>query len=152
MLQTTGRDLDHGASPPIPPQKPQKATALHGDKMEHKTTINHARKRKVREKRVEVKLSTEEYEALKNANTASIARFLRESALSAVNKEETQVPQFTKLDRDFLLELSRIGNNINQIAKAINTDIAADRPIDAARLLHLLIGIDQVVRELRDDR
>ena len=122
--------------------------------MEHKTTINHARtrKRKVREKRVEVKLSTEEYEALKNANTASIARFLRESALSAVNKEETQVPQFTKLDRDFLLELSRIGNNINQIAKAINTDIAADRPIDAARLLHLLIGIDQVVRELRDDR
>ena len=135
-----------------PPETPQKATALHGDKMEHKTTINHARKRKVREKRVEVKLSTEEYEALKNANTASIARFLRESALSAVNKEETQIPQFTKLDRDFLLELSRIGNNINQIAKAINTDIAADRPIDAARLLHLLIGIDQVVRELRNDR
>ncbi len=136
-----------------PPETPQKATALHGDKMEHKTTINHARtrKRKVREKRVEVKLSTEEYEALKNANTASIARFLRESALSAVNKEETQIPQFTKLDRDFLLELSRIGNNINQIAKAINTDIAADRPIDAARLLHLLIGIDQVVRELRND-
>ena len=141
-------------TPPETPQKPQKATALHGDKMEHKTTINHARnrKRKVREKRVEVKLSTEEYEALKNANTASIARFLRESALSAVNKEETQIPQFTKLDRDFLLELSRIGNNINQIAHAVNRDLAADRPLDAARLLHLLIGIDQVVRELRDDR
>lgn len=135
-----------------PPETPQKATALHGDKMEHKTTINHARKRKVREKRVEVKLSTEEYEALKNANTASIARLLRESALRVVNKQETQVPQFTKLDRDFLLELSRIGNNINQIARAINTDIAADRPLDAARLLHLLIGIDQVVRELRNDR
>ena len=135
-----------------PPETPQKATALHGDKMEHKTTINHARKRKVREKRVEVKLSTEEYEALKNANAPSIAKLLRESALRVVNKQETQVPQFTKLDRDFLLELSRIGNNINQIAKAINTDIAADRPIDAARLLHLLIGIDQVVRELRDDR
>ena len=132
-----------------PPETPQKATALHGDKMEHKTTINHARKRKVREKRVEVKLSTEEYETLKNANTASIARFLRESALSAVNKEETQIPQFTKLDRDFLLELARIGNNINQIAKAINTDIAADRPIDAARLLHLLIGIDQTLKELK---
>ena len=148
MLQTTGRDLDHGASPPIPP----KATALHGDKMEHKTTINHARKRKVREKRVEVKLSTEEYETLKNANTASIARFLRESALSAVNKEETQIPQFTKLDRDFLLELSRIGNNINQIAHAVNRDLAADRPLDAARLLHLLIGVDQTLKELRDDR
>jgi hypothetical protein len=120
--------------------------------MEHKTTINHARKRKVREKRVEVKLSTEEYETLKNANTASIARFLRESALSAVNKEETQIPQFTKLDRDFLLELSRIGNNINQIAHAVNRDLAADRPLDAARLLHLLIGVDQTLKELRDDR
>lgn len=135
-----------------PPETPQKAAALHGDKMEHKTTINHARKRKVREKRVEVKLSTEEYETLKNANTASIARFLRESALSAVNKEETQVPQFTKLDRDFLLELSRIGNNINQIAHAVNRDLAADRPLDAARLLHLLIGVDQTLKELRDDR
>ena len=135
-----------------PPETPQKATALHGDKMEHKTTIKHARKRKVREKRVEIKLSTEEYETLKNANTASVARFLRESALSAVNKQETQVPQFTKLDRDFLLELSRIGNNINQIAHAVNRDLAADRPIDAARLLHLLIGVDQTLKELRDDR
>ena len=148
MLQITCRDLVQGDTPRNPP----KATALHGDKMEHKTTIKHARKRKVREKRVEIKLSTEEYETLKNANTASVARFLRESALSAVNKQETQVPQFTKLDRDFLLELSRIGNNINQIAKAINTDIAADRPIDAARLLHLLIGVDQTLKELRDDR
>ena len=119
--------------------------------MEHKAKINHAKRRKVREHRIEVRLSDDELAQLKNANAPSIARFLRESALSAVNKEETQIPQFTKLDRDFLLELSRIGNNINQIAKAINTDIAADRPIDAARLLHLLIGIDQVVRELRND-
>ena len=135
-----------------PPETPQKATALHGDIMEYKAKINHAKKRKVREHRVEVRLSDDELAQLKNANAPSIAKLLRESALRVVNKQETQVPQFTKLDRDFLLELSRIGNNINQIAKAINTDIAADRPIDAARLLHLLIGIDQVVRELRDDR
>jgi hypothetical protein len=54
-----------------------------------------------------------------------------------------------KLDREFLLELSRIGGNINQIAKAINTDIASSRPLDAARLLHLLIGIDQTLKELK---
>ena len=53
---------------------------------------------------------------------------------------------------DAMRELSAIGNNINQIAHAVNRDLAADRPLDAARLLHLLIGIDQVVRELRDDR
>ena len=88
--------------------------------MEYKAKINHAKKRKVREHRVEVRLSDDELNQLKNANASSIARFLRESALSAVNKQETQVPQFTKLDRDFLLELSRIGNNINQIARAVN--------------------------------
>ena len=120
-----------------PPETPQKATALHGDIMEYKAKINHAKKRKVREHRVEVRLSDDELNQLKNANASSIARLLRESALSAVNKQETQVPQFTKLDRDFLLELSRIGNNINQISKAINTDIASNRPLDAARLLHL---------------
>ncbi|MBO8252650.1 plasmid mobilization relaxosome protein MobC, partial [Acinetobacter nosocomialis] len=43
----------------------------------------------------------------------------------------------------------RIGGNINQIAKAINTDIASSRPLDAARLLHLLIGIDQTLKELK---
>ena len=135
-----------------PPETPQKSTALHGDIMEYKAKINHAKKRKVREHRVEVRLSDDELAQLKNANAPSIARFLRESALSAVNKQEIQVPQFTKLDRDFLLELSRIGNNINQISRAINTDIASSRPLDAARLLHLLIGIDQVIKELRDDR
>ena len=134
------------------PRYPPKATALHGDIMEYKAKINHAKKRKVREHRVEVRLSDDELAQLKNANAPSIARLLRDSALSAVNKQEIQVPQFTKLDRDFLLELSRIGNNINQIAKAINTDIAADRPIDAARLLHLLIGVDQALKELRHDR
>ena len=135
-----------------PPETPQKATALHGDIMEYKAKINHAKKRKVREHRVEVRLSDDELNQLKNANASSIARLLREGALSAVNKQETQVPQFTKLDRDFLLELSRIGNNINQIAHAVNRDLAADRPIDAARLLHLLIGVDQTLKELRDDR
>ena len=119
--------------------------------MEYKAKINHAKKRKVREHRVEVRLSDDELNQLKNANASSIARLLRESALSAVNKQETQVPQFTKLDRDFLLELSRIGNNINQIAKAINTDLAKGEPFDAVRLFHLLIAINENLEALRAD-
>ena len=65
--------------------------------------------------------------------------------------KKNQENHYTKIDRDFLLELSRIGGNINQIAKAINTDIASSRPLDAARLLHLLIGIDQTLKELKND-
>ena len=134
------------------PRYPPKATALHGDIMEYKAKIKHAKKRKVREHRIEVRLSDDELAQLKNANASSIARLLRESALRAVNKQEMEVPQFTKLDRDFLLELSRIGNNINQLAHAVNRDLASDRPLDAARLLYLLVGVEQALKELRDDR
>jgi hypothetical protein len=70
------------------PPKPPKATALHGDIMEHKAKINHAKRRKVREHRIEVRLSDDELAQLKNANASSIARLLRESALRTVNKQE----------------------------------------------------------------
>ncbi|MFD5624601.1 plasmid mobilization relaxosome protein MobC [Streptomyces yangpuensis] len=50
-----------------------------------------------------------------------------------------------------MLELGRIGNNVNQIAKAVNTDIAGVGTFDKVKLLHLLISIDQQLRELRPD-
>ena len=38
---------------------------------------------------------------------------------------------------------------MNQIAKAVNTDIAGTGAFDKVKLLHLLISIDQQLRELR---
>ena len=93
-------------------------------------------------------MSDTELQKLRDGNVENIARFLRESAMAAVGGRE-QKHVYTKLDREFLLELSRIGNNINQIAHAVNRDLASDRPLDAARLLHLLIGIDQTLKELK---
>ncbi len=113
--------------------------------------IEFPKKRKIRPHRVEVRLSVEEMEKLKNANSSSVAKLLRESALSVVGSGEGTKPYFTKLDKEFVLELARIGTNINQIARAINTDLARDRPLDAVKLLHLLIGIDQTLKELRND-
>ena len=75
----------------------------------------------VRDKVYKVRLSSEEVEMLKSANVLNIAKFMRDSSLNVVNKrKDKQV--YSKLDRDFILELSRIGGNINQIAKALNTD------------------------------
>ena len=51
---------------------------------------------------------------------------------------------------DLVFELRRIGNNINQIARAINTDLVAREPLDAVKLLHLLIGIDETLKQLRE--
>lgn len=105
----------------------------------------------IREKSYKVRMSVAEVETLKEANVLNIAKFLRDSALNAVNEEKEQKSFYSKVDRDFVLELSRIGNNINQIAKAINTDIAKGEPFDAVRLLHLLIAINENLEALRED-
>lgn len=105
----------------------------------------------VRDKVYKVRLSTEEVEILKSANVLNIAKFMRDSSLNVVNKrKDKQV--YSKLDRDFLLELSRIGGNINQIAKALNTDIAKGEPFEAVKVLHLLIAINENLERLKDDK
>ena len=104
-----------------------------------------------RTKVYKVRLSEAELETLKEANVLNIARFLRESALNNSHKKE-QKQVYTKLDKDFLLELSRIGNNINQIARGINQDLAkGGEPLDAAKLLHLLIAVNENLEALRED-
>lgn len=102
----------------------------------------------IREKSYKVRMSVAEVEILKEANVLNIAKFLRDSALNAVSEKE-QKSFYSKVDRDFVLELSRIGNNINQIAKAINTDLAKREPMDAVRLLHLLIAVNENLEQLK---
>ena len=109
-----------------------------------------------RSKVYKVRLSDTELEKLREGNVANVAKFLRESALAALDggeqkKDQKQKQLYTKLDRDFVLELSRIGNNINQIAKAVHTDAARGDPFDSVKLLHLLIGIDESLQALRED-
>ena len=120
----------------------------------------------VRERTYKVRLSESEYQLLdSNKPYGSMAKLLRQSALekttqlfnSKVNAAEkiklSKVVEssYNKTERSLILELSRIGNNVNQIAKAINTDIASTGAFDKVKLLHLLISIDQQLRELRPD-
>lgn len=102
----------------------------------------------LRDKVYKVRLSSEEVETLKDANIHNIARHLRESGLNKIYKKE-QKHVYSKLDREFLLELSRIGGNINQIAKAINTDLAHRQPLEAVRLLRLLIQVNENLENLK---
>lgn len=105
----------------------------------------------VRDKIYKVRLSTEEVEMMKSANVLNIAKFMRDSSLNVVNKrKDKQV--YSKLDRDFLLEFSKIGGNINQIAKALNTDIAKGEPFEAIKVLHLLIAINENLELLKESK
>ncbi len=120
----------------------------------------------VRERTFKVRLSESEYQLLDTNNPyGSIAKLLRQSAVEKATKiynsqtdddqkiKTTKVvePSYTKTERVLILELSRIGNNVNQIAKAVNTDISSTGAFDKVKLLHLLISIDQQLRELRPD-
>ena len=120
----------------------------------------------VRERTFKVRLSESEYQLLDCNNPyGSIAKLLRQAALEKATKihnskaeddqkiKPTKVVEssYSKTERALILELGRIGNNVNQIAKAINTDIASTGAFDKVKLLHLLISIDQQLRELRPD-
>ena len=120
----------------------------------------------VRERTFKVRLSESEYQLLDSNNPyGSIAKLLRQSAVEKTTRihnskaEENQKIKITKAvessysktERNLILELSRIGNNINQIAKAVNTDVTSKGAFDKVKLLHLLISIDQQLRELRPD-
>ena len=120
----------------------------------------------VRERTFKVRLSESEYQLLDSNNPyGSIAKLLRQAALEKATKihnfkaeddqkiKATKVVEssYNKTERALILELSRIGNNVNQIAKAVNTDIAGTGTFDKVKLLHLLISIDQQLRELRPD-
>ena len=120
----------------------------------------------VRERTFKVRLSESEYQLLDCNNPyGSIAKLLRQAAVEKATKihnskaEDDQKikaikvveSSYNKTERALILELSRIGNNVNQIAKAVNTDIAGTGTFDKVKLLHLLISIDQQLRELRPD-
>ena len=122
--------------------------------------------RAVRERTFKVRLSESEYQLLDSNNPyGSIAKLLRQAAVEKATKihnskaEDDQKikakkvieSSYTKTERALILELGRIGNNVNQIAKAVNTDIAGTGAFDKVKLLHLLISIDQQLRELRPD-
>ena len=125
-----------------------------------------SKKRQVRKHRVEIRLSESEYQLLDTNNPyGSIAKLLRQSAVEKATKlfnSKVEADQkiksskivessYSKTERALILELGRIGNNVNQIAKAINTDIVSTGAFDKVKLLHLLISIDQQLRELRPD-
>ncbi|WP_121775696.1 plasmid mobilization relaxosome protein MobC [Acinetobacter bereziniae] len=120
----------------------------------------------IRERTFKVRLSESEYQLLDSNNPyGSIAKLLRQAAIEKATKihnskaEDDQKikarkvveSSYSKTERALILELGRIGNNVNQIAKAVNTDIAGVGTFDKVKLLHLLISIDQQLRELRPD-
>ncbi len=145
-------NLDLG-TPPIPPSfEPQlEVTKMNADKIpawqrpepveEHRTNI------------VKVRLTDSELNLIKEKNPyASVSRFMRESTLNTIHTTSQKPTQkYSATHKNLLIALSRIGTNVNQIAKAVNADVKNLNDFDKSKLLILLIDIEKQLRELRPD-
>lgn len=91
-------------------------------------------------------------EELAKMNNMSLSEFVRLKALSRekieykiVEKEET------KFQKNILSELTRIGNNVNQIAKRINFFISATEKKTTKNLEALLLGHKELIEAIDED-
>jgi len=102
---------------------------------------------------VKVRLTDSELSLIQEKNPyASVSRFMRESTLGTIHQTNEKPKQkYLNSQKNLLIELSRIGTNVNQIAKAVNADVKNLNDFDKTKLLILLIDIEKQLRELRPD-
>ena len=151
----TLRDLDQGFQPRYPKSIAPKRGVT---KMDTATIPKWQRPEPVEEHRtniVKVRLTDSELNLIKEKNPhASLSRFMREATLNAARPTapiEQPKQKYSTTHKNLLIELSRIGTNVNQIAKAVNADVKNLNDFDKTKLLILLIDIEKQLRELRPD-
>ena len=88
--------------------------------------------------KVDVRLSAAELATLdESRGTTPRARYLRESCLRGV--------QIGGIDRNMFSALARVGNNINQIARALNTDRNIDIQLLGKKYEELKTVLDEII-------
>ena len=97
--------------------------------------------------KISIRASDEELDELRNrAADQPLAEWLRELGLSQQRKRErqrwTSPPQ---VDPQLIRHLSMIGNNINQIARALNQNQNADSLAVLVEIQHIQKALDQLV-------
>jgi len=98
---------------------------------------------KKRTKRVEIQFTETEYEQLLERKTkACLAEWIRETCLeSELSKKIKLVP---KVDPALLVSLSKIGGNLNQIARHLNMD----RTLSAQEKVKALLELASIENSL----
>lgn len=99
----------------------------------------------IRNRMIRIRVTDEEYEAIKkNAPDGNMSEWLRDLALDSPTRKKRKTKP---VNPELLYELNKIGVNLNQIAKAINSKPDLLDQID----LHLiLISIDTSLKKIRE--
>jgi len=103
-------------------------------------------------------LSSAEAEKIKAAaGDVPVATWLRDLALGQPStprpapmqrNSRQRSPRYAGLIQPLAFAVSRVGNNLNQIARAVNTDLKSRKPIHAVLVANQLA---QIRREMRDE-
>lgn len=108
---------------------------------------------KTRNRSIKIRLSDDEFAALNSKKTRpELARWIREIALE--NEQKTQ-KKISKKNSDFPPEIARIlagmGNNLNQIAKQLNSAVKAGLigNVEAIKAITALATTERALNDLR---
>jgi hypothetical protein len=108
--------------------------------------------KKNREKSIKIRVSEEEHsQLLERCPSHQLARWMREHCLhgAAETRGRKKVPVPT-CDPAKLRQLAGIGNNVNQIARKLNT-LELSRS-EIVQVLAVLVSMEDHLEKLRDDR
>ena len=101
-----------------------------------------------REKVIKIRVSAEEFETLKfNSTKIQLAEWMREQCLGVVQPQR-RTPAPT-VDPALLRQLAGMGNNLNQIARRVNSGEWG--PLDRLRIIAELSAICRELEELHHD-
>lgn len=110
-------------------------------------------KKATKGRQLKVRLTEDEFARLKKAaegDGVTMADFARRQlALDTVNRSPTgsmAYRKFTPVDPDLLRQISRLGNNLNQIARRVN-QYDFDTSLD---LLQALLTIERRLKQVQD--
>lgn len=98
-----------------------------------------------RNKRVEIRFSDDEYNQLLQKKTCvHTAKFIRDCVLNNDNRTSKKIKRVA--DPNLIFELSKIGANINQIAKFCNQNSAIETEVS----LQILSILNEIYYELKE--
>ncbi len=100
-----------------------------------------------RTKSIKIRVLNKEYdELLHRCNKGRLAKWMREVCLD----EAPDMQISTKVDPALLRQIARIGNNLNQIARAVNRQVKGKKTINLLMVLSELISIENALKEIEN--
>ena len=104
-----------------------------------------------RNRSIKIRVSDEELEILRMHSTRSeLARWIRETCLSGGQQDFIKQANKNAIDPELLRGLSGIGNNLNQIARRVNSGEWG--ALDKVQIIAALAGVERALTDLRNSQ